>query len=276
MTMKVGFQIIGAMKSGTSTLCHLLSQHPNICFSSIKEPTFFTEKADWKDHIEEYHAFFSPTSQTKILGEGSTSYTKESPAETKRIAEAIYQYNPEMKLIYLMRHPIERIISHWVHEYERGRINSSLADAIHQYKPLLNTSRYHSQIRPYLDLFGPQHVLLLIFENLVNFQHETLTSVLEFLDLKAIDPLPITHRNPSYLRHNQHIKYDHPNLVYRIIRRFAPTIWQRIIQNDSRAIHQKPNIETVVQKRILEALRTELDEIEALLSNNLSHWKHPI
>ena len=276
MTMKVGFQIIGAMKSGTSTLCHLLSQHPNICFSSIKEPMFFTKRADWKDHIGEYHAFFNPTRQTKILGEGSTSYTKESPTETRRISEAIYQYNPEMKLIYLMRHPMERIISHWVHEYERGRINCSLVDALHQYQPLINTSRYHSQIKPYLDLFGPQRIHLLMFEDLVNFQHESLASVLEFLDLKAIAPLPIAHRNRSYVQHNQHIKYDHPNLAYRIIRRLAPNLWQKIIQNDSRAIHHKPNIETDVQKRILEALQTEINEIEALISKDLSHWKYPI
>ncbi|MCB0382385.1 MAG: sulfotransferase, partial [Psychroserpens sp.] len=115
--MTVNFLLIGAAKSATTSLSNALSQHPDICFSNPKEPEFFC-KDNWRDKIENYHSLFKQKS-VKLYGEGSTNYSK-FPHYNKNIHKDIFDYNPNMKIIYMMRHPIDRIVSHYIHSYNRG------------------------------------------------------------------------------------------------------------------------------------------------------------
>src|SRR5690349_21805688 len=113
--MKVNFIILGAMKCGTSSLSKILSLHPDISFSQPKEPDFFSKNNDWKNKLHEYHSLFPK--KAMLYGDGSTSYTK-YPAYNLSIWDDIYEYNNNMKFIYLIRNPIERTISHYVHLYQ--------------------------------------------------------------------------------------------------------------------------------------------------------------
>ncbi len=135
--MKTNFLIIGAAKSATTSLCSGLSLHPDICFSDPKEPQFFSDP-NWRQNLEGYHSLFKD--DAKLYGEGSTNYTKQ-PLFNKNIHSDIYEYNPEMKLIYIMRHPIDRIISHYIHAYNRGYETTDLNSTLNTNKHFLNLSK---------------------------------------------------------------------------------------------------------------------------------------
>ena len=180
--MLVDFMIIGAQKSGTTSLAYQLSQHPQISFSQEKEPHYFSKISDWQNHLTEYHANFH-IAPGKRYGEASTSYTwlLNYPDTAKRI----YAYNPSVKLIYLMRHPVERVISHYNHNYIRGKTNYPKEKEIIKCPNYINWGRYAVQIRPYLELFPRNQILLLIFEEYMQHTLPTLHQVAEFL---GIDP----------------------------------------------------------------------------------------
>ena len=115
--MKVNFLIIGAARSATTSLSSILASHQSISFSKPKEPQFFS-KENWRDSIGAYHKLFKKK-EGVLYGEGSTNYTK-APFFNKNIYSDILEYNPDMKFIYMVRHPLERIKSHYKFALERG------------------------------------------------------------------------------------------------------------------------------------------------------------
>lgn len=109
--MKVHFVVAGMQKSGTTTLHRLLAQHPHVHVAPIKGTHFFdTESHFAGDEIDyaAYHAFFSPTPSHRVIGEATPIYSFWEPS-MRRIAA----YNPWMKVIVVLRNPIERAYSHW-------------------------------------------------------------------------------------------------------------------------------------------------------------------
>ena len=106
--MKANLFIIGAMKAGTTTLHYLLDRHPDIFMSLEKEPQVFSSKP-----LASYDDIFEGYDKQKYMGESSTAYTK-LPDEPN-IAKQIYDYNPDAKLIYLIREPMARAVSHYRH-----------------------------------------------------------------------------------------------------------------------------------------------------------------
>jgi hypothetical protein len=185
--MKVNFMIVGAMKCGTSSMAWLLSEHPDICFSRPKEPNFFKEFHDWQSGLERYHSMFKHK-EARLNGEGSTSYTRLTESDYW-VCEHIHRYNPEMKIIYLVRHPVKRAISHYMHFVQRGFTSKDFTESFFGDK-ILETSCYYNQISPYIDLFGRDKVLILKFEDFIINQKAALIKTAAFLD---IDPLPISH-----------------------------------------------------------------------------------
>src|SRR3712207_6354190 len=119
MTMP-NFLIIGAMKSGTTALYYYLEQHPEIYMSPVKEPNFFSSQeqenaADAVTDIGTYQHLFRGVSGEKAIGEASHSYLYEPGA-----AAEIRRYLPEAKLIAILRNPIDRAYSHFLHMVRSG------------------------------------------------------------------------------------------------------------------------------------------------------------
>jgi hypothetical protein len=107
---KVAFLIPGFAKAGTSALDAYLRDHPQICMGDEKEIHFFNRPVRIRRGLPDYvpyHAYFSPTPESTLLGEASTSYLR--PEVLTRIRD----YNPEMKFIVLLRHPVDRTYSGW-------------------------------------------------------------------------------------------------------------------------------------------------------------------
>jgi len=175
------FIIIGAMKSATSTLHNQLSAQPGIFMSTPKEPNFFSDDEIYNQGLDWYTALFSGADTEQVCGESSTHYTKlpDYPETIQRLKAAI----PQPKLIYVMRHPIDRLVSHYMHQWSEGVISCDINQAIDRYPELIDYSCYGMQITPYFEAFGSKSVLPLFFEGLKANKNKTLNRVGEFIGL---------------------------------------------------------------------------------------------
>ena len=175
------FIIIGAMKSATSTLHNQLSAQPGIFMSTPKEPNFFSDDEIYNQGLNWYTALFSDADTEQICGESSTHYTKlpDYPETIQRLKAAI----PMPKLIYVMRHPIDRLISHYMHQWSEGVISCDINQAIDRYPELVDYSCYGMQISAYFEAFGSKSVLPLFFEDLKANKNKSLNRVGEFIGL---------------------------------------------------------------------------------------------
>lgn len=160
--MKVDFIIIGAGKCATTTLSTILANHPEVCFSRVKEPCFFCKSRDWRKGLSEYEKLFD--GDAKVCGDASTTYTC-LPTFNLEIWNNIYEYNNNMKFIYMIRNPIDRIISHYMHTFQRGYTNLSIEEAIKKIPIFIDITRYYTQISPFIEKFGRQNVLIILFED---------------------------------------------------------------------------------------------------------------
>ena len=118
---RLGFMIVGAQKCGTTALAHFLSQHPEIGMASPKEVHLFDSpkySSDWTpEQIDKrYGSRFAHCSGVRILGEATPSYMF-----VPEIGRDLARYNPDLKLIVLLRDPVERAVSHYYMEKNRGR-----------------------------------------------------------------------------------------------------------------------------------------------------------
>jgi len=175
------FIIIGAMKSATSTLHNQLSAQPGIFMSTPKEPNFFSDDEIYNQGLNWYTALFSDADTEQICGESSTHYTKlpDYPETIQRLKAAI----PMPKLIYVMRHPIDRLVSHYMHQWSEGVISCDINQAIDRYPELVDYSCYGMQISAYFGAFGSKSVLPLFFEDLKANKNKSLNRVGEFIGL---------------------------------------------------------------------------------------------
>ena len=117
----LGFMIVGAQKCGTTALAHFLSQHPKIGMASPKEVHLFDSpkySRDWTpEQIDErYRSFFEHCGDAAIRGEATPIYMF-----LPEIARELQRYNPELKLIVLLHDPVERALSHYYMEKNRGK-----------------------------------------------------------------------------------------------------------------------------------------------------------
>ena len=173
------FIVIGAMKSATTTLHEQLARQRGLFMSRSKEPNFFSDDENYARGIEWYASFFAGAGDHLLLGESSTHYTKlpTHPHTVERMVRAL----PRVKLIYVMRHPIDRLTSHYLHELTVGQISVGLEEAVERHPELVDYGRYSMQLEPYLRVYGPESILPLFFNRLVDQPDRELARLGPFL-----------------------------------------------------------------------------------------------
>ena len=181
--MRPNFLVIGAMKSATTSLCELLGSHPDIFVSNPKEPEFFCKDDIYKRGWKWYESLFTAAIGKIAIGEGSASYTRRLlfPETVTRIARDL----PDTKLIYIVRHPLERIESHWVHSRRSGYINTQFCDSLRQFPTYIDTSLYFHQISAYRKYFSDDRMLILFFEDFKTEPHKALNRCFQFLGVDS-------------------------------------------------------------------------------------------
>ncbi len=179
MTRLPDFIIIGAMKCATSTLHEQLARQPGLFMSTPKEPNFFSDDEQWGRGLDWYGSLFAAAPDNALCGESSTHYTK-LPTYPDTIHRMQETFPRPTKLIYIMRDPIDRLISQYIHEWTQRVISEPIDDAIHSHPELVQYSRYALQIAPYLETFGPEAVLPVFFERLLASPQEELERICRF------------------------------------------------------------------------------------------------
>ena len=176
------FIILGAMKSGTTTLHHKLNMHPSIGMSRAKEPNFFNE--NFSKGLDWYEQLF--TGDHQLYGEASPNYTKAHIHP--HTAANMHAVLPDAKLIYIVRDPIKRIISHLHHNLYRDRLKPGEVDKKVLTSPLyINASRYYYQISQYLEYYPRDRFLFLSFEAMRKDTNATLARICDFLGVEQYD-----------------------------------------------------------------------------------------
>ena len=168
--------LVGAMKSGTTTLHELLAGHPEIAMSEPKEPCHFISgealqrlwpemwaKGYWKNE-QTYLDIFPNNPNARWRGESSTDYSKRPLIDG--IAKRIAAYNADARIVYIMRDPVERTISHYWHMTELRGEKRSILEAINDDPHYTDVSNYAFQLAPYLEHFGRNRIYVLTFEAL--------------------------------------------------------------------------------------------------------------
>ena len=169
------------MKAGTTSLYHYLKRHPEIAMSGVKETNFFLER-NFSKGLDWYRRQFP--GDDRIKGEASTNYTK-FPTQ-KGVPERIYQTLPRVKLIYVVRDPISRLLSHVHHNLLKGMEEEQawkkkLEDLRSHY---IQCSLYYMQLEQYLAFFPPQQILIITTEELNNQRKATLQKIFRFIGVQ--------------------------------------------------------------------------------------------
>lgn len=174
------FLIIGAMKGGTSTVNVQLSRQDGI-FVALpdEEVNFFSDDKVYARGLGWYETLFANAPSGTLKGEGSTHYTKlpDRPQTVERLQAAL----PHVRLIYIIRNPIARAVSHFIHEWTEGVLSNDIEAAFRDHSPLIDYSRYAMQLEPYLAAFGPDRVHVASLEHLNQDPQAELERIAAFL-----------------------------------------------------------------------------------------------
>jgi len=194
--------IAGAARSGTTYVYDLMDGHPDVFMARPKapEPKFFRVDEEYEKGLTYYSdRYFSSAAGFSVVGEKSTSYI-ESPVAAERIRRCL----PGVKLIFLLRNPVERAFSNYLWSRTNGWETLSFDEAIERepereadYPPELRYTRpfsyisrgyYADQLKAYMGLFPAEQIKVAIFEDLVSEPRETSRSLFAFTGVAPVEP----------------------------------------------------------------------------------------
>lgn len=194
------FVVIGALKCGTTSLQHYLTQHPEIQMPSRKETDFFSGPPNGIPYatgskrvasLDEYEQLFDPTSPAR--GEASPNYT--THPRRKDTAARLHAVAPDAKLIYLVRDPVARTTSHYHHrlsvEGERRSLREALSDLDDPYSPYTCPSLYAMQLELYLEHFPQENIMVIDQADLYVNREAVLREIFGFLTVDTSFTSPL-------------------------------------------------------------------------------------
>lgn len=208
---RIHFLICGAQKSGTTTLTAYLRRHEDLYIPAQKELHFFDDESiNWQNpNYDSYHKQFANAHLHQKWGEATPIYMYWEPS-----AARIRQYNPNIKIIVILRNPITRAYSHWAMETGRGAENLDFLSAItneqeraasctalqHRTYSYIDRGFYSVQLQRLWHYFGRDQVLVLRHEDLETNPQTTLNTVFEYLKIgKMSFGQPLCENKGSYL-----------------------------------------------------------------------------
>lgn len=206
MNKKINLLIIGAQKSGTTSLHHCLSEHTKIHMSSPqKEARFFLPLNISQQYFLRHYGIKIESKQdllrklmTKGLkdhlyfGEGSTAYTIGNKSIKFDIPQKVFKYNPKVKIVYIIRNPLARIVSSYKHEVRRNLHNRNWNDFLDSqvfHDNIVNTSRYYFQLQLWLKYFSLESIHVIFFEDFTKFHAKCLSKLWKFLEIEPQEVL---------------------------------------------------------------------------------------
>lgn len=270
------FLVIGAQKAGTTALHQYLRAHPDVFMSRPKELRFFVAGANWDRGPGWYADHFAGAGDRAAVGESSPDYARATvhPGVPERITALL----PEVRLVYLVRHPLDRIRSAYQHALAHGAERRAIGQAVLAEPHYVDDSRYAFQLSRYLDHLDRDRLLVVDSDDLRHRRSDTLARVATFLGL---DP----HRfrwsrveRDVYTSEGRTVPHRAVAVAGRSgwmtpLRRVVPASWRtRVRSRTSRPV--RPD-ELVLAPEVVEALWSRLaDDVAELVPwvPGAAHW----
>jgi sulfotransferase family protein len=194
---RLDFILAGTQKSGTTALHYFLTKHPNITMGDQQEMHFFDSEEIFSAPVdyELLHKHFQPLLPSTIAGECTPIYIYWKPA-----MERIWKYNPKIKLLIILRNPVDRAFAHWNMQRFKGREPLDFLDALKDEKkrakeaaPLqsrrysyVDRGFYSAQLERAFKFFPRRQVKIIKFEKFRDNKTETLDAIFHFLGIKSV------------------------------------------------------------------------------------------
>jgi len=294
------FIVIGAAKSGTSSLHNYLSEHPEIYMSKNKEPNFFAYEGWQPDYcgsgdaeaptnvktvpyLKDYQALFDGVTKEKAIGESSPCYLYMPEAPTR-----IKRYIPEAKLIAILRHPVDRAYSRYSHFCRNGRETLDFSEALKEednrrknhWAPgwrYLDFGFYSIQIQRYLDRFDREQIQIYLYEDLKSDPKHMIKNIFQFLGVDdTFQPNLSVKYNQSNIPKNRifHGFISEKNFLKSMIRPLIPAKIRKPMaakayrKNLSRLKPLSPEL----RQELIPIFREDILKLQDLIGRDLSHW----
>lgn len=293
------FLIIGAAKTGTTSLYSWLKQHPQVYMTPVKETNFFAfegenldfppgtvnEKylANCKTNIESYCEQFKGVTNEIAIGEASPIYLYNPKA-----AERILHYIPNAKLIVILRNPIERAYSNFLHHIREGyEPLSDFNEAIQEEKNRIDKNWwwgfhyiqvgfYYNQLKQYFNRFDTSQIKVYLYEDLKNTPVDVIRDIFKFIDVddKFIPDMSLKY-NVTGIPNNKvlHHFLSKPNLVKSALKQVIPVnLIQHLTVNVSNHNLTKPSLNPEIKKQLIQKYRDDVLKVQELIKCDLSIW----
>jgi hypothetical protein len=294
------FLIIGAAKAGTTALWHALSRHPQIFMSPVKEPWFFAypnERPHFPSpggdaHVRklvtverDYRQLFAKSPEGSVAGEASQAYLSSRSAP-----DTAASYVPEARIIAILRDPVERAFSQYLHLRNNGL--EPLADFRSAFEAhserkaagwnptflYRDRGHYGEQIDRWLGRFAREKVLVLLYEDWRDAPQATIGRIHRHLGVRALPDLPVTEEHVSSRRPwwpSLHQRMIEDNAVRRLAQRRLP-LWMR--DAITSALRQAffrpgPKLDSALKALLAPLYEEDIRRVEALTSRDLSGWR---
>lgn len=283
--------LVGAMKSGTTTLHELLAPHPQIVMSEPKEPCYFVDpdqlrrhwpemwqRGYWKSEAD-YLALFPRREGALYYGESSTDYAK--APRLSGVPQRMAAFNPEARILFVMRDPVERTISHYWHMVElRGEKRAPLA-AIQAEPHYTEVSHYAMQLRPFIELFGRERVHVLTFEALTADPAAALAPIWRWLGVdERFEPRRGHAANVTPATVHQKRVGSGPldrlrhSALWDAVGRYCPPALRRLgVRLVEKPVAPKQTDTTAVRRHLRALQRPQTEELGDLLGRRFPEWK---
>lgn len=271
--MKSRFCYIGPDKSGSTWLFEQFMKHPGIFVPEAKDLYFFDK--NYHRGLGWYESFFNRCSE-RMIGEISHDYLF-----SKLSIERIHSNYPDIKLLSILRNPIDKIWSHYLFLIRSGITTSSFEDALTEFPELIEKSLYSEGIKQCLDLFDINQVGVFYFDDLIENPGMLLREIYKFLDVEILindsvaeNPLPAS--KPRYFILAKMAKksanvlrsFGFENTLGKIKRN---TIIKNILY---KRLDKKPFMDSQTKRYLLDNfLLKDIEKLEKYLSVDLIHWK---
>lgn len=186
------FIIIGAAKSGTTSLCSDIARHPGIYMCDPKEPEYFVNDDKYDKGLLWYESLFHHASSEQLIGEASTMYSNctQYPSCMQRMNDLL----PNAKLIYMVRDPVERAYSYWLQliknqdNFGGNRDIPRVFDAaIAVHNPIVSIGDYKLQIEHILKYYSSTQLHVIVFEEYISCRKIILSKLFNFLEIENAD-----------------------------------------------------------------------------------------